>query len=422
MRTILVADDDRNILKPVCKYLSTRDKEFKILAATSGAESIEILKSERIDLVLSDLRMPDGDGIDILAYLSTRSEPIPVILMSGFVDSDAAEALSRFGHLRFLSKPAPLSQIFAAVKDALLTGDEMGSFSGFSLASVLQLVEMEDKTGMVEVRNADGRVGGFVFAKGSLKTALLDDLDGEDAALEMLTWESPQVKVVGAPDTAAWSSELKCNVTGLLMRSVKSKDEKDTPEDQNDPVAGMGFSGFVIDEQVLQEVALATEEARRAEELAAAAKEEVPTASPLKVRPTSQEEDVVVAAYKNEPVERDQSVLYFLAMAGVAVGTLGFLAATENSTPTHGWVTVVAFAMVYLLVLADAFRTGPGYALLGLVFPPYLLAYVPLRVASPALRAAFFATLLTLAVEAFLLPEQSILPSLMEEIRGLTWQ
>ena len=100
MSTILVADDDQNLLNPVCKYISNRDKGLRTLTASSGAESIRILESEQVDLVLSDLRMPGGDGIDILAYLSSRSPPIPVILMSGYVHSEAAKALSRFGHLR----------------------------------------------------------------------------------------------------------------------------------------------------------------------------------------------------------------------------------------------------------------------------------------------------------------------------------
>ena len=225
MNTILVADDDRDLLRPVCKYISKRDKGLRTLAASSGSESIELLESEQVDVVLSDLRMPCGDGIDILAYLSSRVPPIPVILMSGYVQSDAAEALSRFGRLRFLSKPAPLHLVYEAVQQALKDAAELGSFSGFSLAGILQLVEMEGKSCMVVVRGGDRREGYFIFSEGTLQAALCGDLTGPDGALEMLSWTGAEVKVRALPEPAKGEEQGGLNVTGLLMRAVQLHDE-----------------------------------------------------------------------------------------------------------------------------------------------------------------------------------------------------
>ena len=100
---ILVVDDD-----PVLKLILVHEfksKDFKVLAASSGNEAIRLVQQNKIDIILSDIQMPDGDGLELLDAIKKIAPKVPVLLfMSGFSNITPEEAIKR-GAYAILPKP-----------------------------------------------------------------------------------------------------------------------------------------------------------------------------------------------------------------------------------------------------------------------------------------------------------------------------
>jgi DNA-binding NarL/FixJ family response regulator len=101
--TILTIDDEENIRQSIRDYLE--DCDFNVIEAASGPEGLEALSTEKPDLVLLDLRMPEMDGLEVLRIMTESSPNVPVIVISGVgVITDAVAAL-RLGAWDYLIKP-----------------------------------------------------------------------------------------------------------------------------------------------------------------------------------------------------------------------------------------------------------------------------------------------------------------------------
>ncbi|MBN2008056.1 HDOD domain-containing protein [candidate division KSB1 bacterium] len=101
---VLVVDDEVVILKYLTKSLSLAD--ITVFAAKSGAEAIEILKTEAIDIVIADFRMPGMNGLELLAHVKENYANISRILLSGYIEQAAVlKALTSGVALTYFSKP-----------------------------------------------------------------------------------------------------------------------------------------------------------------------------------------------------------------------------------------------------------------------------------------------------------------------------
>lgn len=101
-KCILVVDDDAMNLKRTKVILQ---KHYDMLFAESGQEALEILKKEKIDMVLLDIAMPDMNGIETFEHMKEESINIPVIFLTASGDEDdVLDALS-LGAVNYLKKP-----------------------------------------------------------------------------------------------------------------------------------------------------------------------------------------------------------------------------------------------------------------------------------------------------------------------------
>jgi len=89
-QSILVVDDDRTVLESLCDELGER---YDVSAAHSGAEAVLALKTRRFDAVISDLRMPDMSGVEVLEEVRRRDHDTLRILLTGFLDDEARHAI-----------------------------------------------------------------------------------------------------------------------------------------------------------------------------------------------------------------------------------------------------------------------------------------------------------------------------------------
>jgi signal transduction histidine kinase len=115
---VLLVDDEPRLLSGLRRQLCDR---FDILTAESAAEAIRVLESgEKIGAVLSDMRMPERDGIDLLEEVGERWPDIRRLMLTGNNDLETAiEAVNRGRVFRFMRKPCDTDQLAAALKEAI---------------------------------------------------------------------------------------------------------------------------------------------------------------------------------------------------------------------------------------------------------------------------------------------------------------
>ena len=117
METILIVDDEKNYTLILSAVLE--DEGFETLTANSGGEALRLLDDSDVDLVLTDMKMPQMDGIELLENIRARNPDIPVVMMTahGTVER-AVEAMQKGAH-NFILKPFDNSSLIVYVNRAL---------------------------------------------------------------------------------------------------------------------------------------------------------------------------------------------------------------------------------------------------------------------------------------------------------------
>lgn len=114
---ILVVDDDLGTRGTFSWAL--RRAGFSVAAVGSGREALDLARSERFDLLLLDLQLPDLSGIAVARSLSSESKRTPFMLMSAFLNTQATVEAMKLGALNVLEKPIDIQCLVATVKSAV---------------------------------------------------------------------------------------------------------------------------------------------------------------------------------------------------------------------------------------------------------------------------------------------------------------
>jgi CheY-like chemotaxis protein len=109
---VLVVEDHEDIQEFLCHLI--RSAGHDCLAASSVAEALEHVEKDEVDVVFLDLKLPDGDGLDVA--LHARGRDIPVIAVSGAVSLDA-ETGERYGIRRTVGKPFQVREVLNALQE-----------------------------------------------------------------------------------------------------------------------------------------------------------------------------------------------------------------------------------------------------------------------------------------------------------------
>ena len=114
-RTILVVDDD----KFVCELCALALQEYRVIQAGSCDEALKLYECEHVDLVLSDIMMPGGSGIELLKRVKALDPNTTVVIMTGFVGKDIILKALKEDADDFISKPLNLLQLKASIEKTL---------------------------------------------------------------------------------------------------------------------------------------------------------------------------------------------------------------------------------------------------------------------------------------------------------------
>ena len=116
-QVILIVDDEEGLRKGLSTLLE--DEGYGVLAADNAERALEIMEAEHIDLVLTDMRMPGMDGIELLKRIRERHGNMGVIILTGYSQIETYIEAMNFGAIEYVSKPFKVNELKFIVKRIL---------------------------------------------------------------------------------------------------------------------------------------------------------------------------------------------------------------------------------------------------------------------------------------------------------------
>lgn len=117
MLKLIVVDDERNAAELVVRCLEKSNLNLKTVGIFESApEALEYIKHNTVDIVLTDIKMPEMDGLTFLEILSENYPSVKTVVFSGFDDFNFAKRALSFGVCDYLLKPIVLKELFECLK------------------------------------------------------------------------------------------------------------------------------------------------------------------------------------------------------------------------------------------------------------------------------------------------------------------
>lgn len=116
-KSILIVEDDITFGMMLKTWLSK--KGFEVSSVSNIARAHKHIESQTVDLILSDLRLPDQDGIDLLKWLNKQDKNIPLIIMTGYADIQSAVQAMKLGAQDYIAKPVNPEELLKKITEAL---------------------------------------------------------------------------------------------------------------------------------------------------------------------------------------------------------------------------------------------------------------------------------------------------------------
>jgi CheY-like chemotaxis protein len=119
MKNILIADDNQMILHSLSSFFRVTFKEDTVLMAEDGEKAIELLETNPVALILTDLEMPKVDGYKVIEYAKKNHPSIPLIIMTGSWSLDLEQLIKKTGVMRCIEKPFRFENLADLAVEAL---------------------------------------------------------------------------------------------------------------------------------------------------------------------------------------------------------------------------------------------------------------------------------------------------------------
>src|SRR5919204_1757148 len=123
---VLFVDDEPRVLDALRRLLRQRRDEWEMGFVTSGAEALERLSAEPVDIVISDMRMPGMDGAELLTRVRSEHPSVVRMVLSGHSEQEASMRVLQVAH-QYLSKPCDSRMLTDAIQRASTLRHTLGS-------------------------------------------------------------------------------------------------------------------------------------------------------------------------------------------------------------------------------------------------------------------------------------------------------
>jgi CheY-like chemotaxis protein len=187
-KRVLIVDDEETLTWSMSKSLSKDRDKYSIFIANTGKEALEVLRNHAIDLVITDIRMPDINGLDLLTTVKRQYPGTKVIIMTAYGSPDIQKEANKRGSLYYIEKPFEIADIRKLILDILWKrrGFE-GKVFDLQLTDVIQLNCLCRVTSALMVDRGDQK-GVIYFSDGEIVHAECNGQVGKEALFNILRW------------------------------------------------------------------------------------------------------------------------------------------------------------------------------------------------------------------------------------------
>jgi DNA-binding response OmpR family regulator len=241
---VLVADDDAWILRMVATVLEKRG--YSVETAVDGEDALARALARTPDLLITDVMMPKLDGWSLVRQLRSHAElaMLPVIFLTALSSEDDRIRGFRLGADDYVSKPFRFEELDLRVaktlrrtqqtvqdtRDQLASSGLRGDLAQVGLSSLLVLIEMERKTGLLQLRMSGSESAQVLVREGKVVHARMDGADHPvDAACiyYLLTWAAGEFEFLSC--VVEGVDRVNVSTTHLLMEGARLIDEARDP-------------------------------------------------------------------------------------------------------------------------------------------------------------------------------------------------
>lgn len=223
---VLVVDDEVNLRFAIERGL--RKAGHHADSASTVRQAIDRLRTQPYDIVITDLRMPGGDGIELVQYLGSYSPSTKVLIISGYITEAVRLEYGKQPTIRLLEKPVELSTLIALVEDLGPRRGFYGNSIEVELFDYVQMVALSGRDKMVKIATPISE-GLIWFEHGDIVHATFQQWRGELAFYKMLAvGRGTFTEMLYQPPS---KRTIMGSSTGLLMEAARQMDEGILGED-----------------------------------------------------------------------------------------------------------------------------------------------------------------------------------------------
>ncbi|MDX2447893.1 MAG: response regulator [Desulfobacterales bacterium] len=194
MKRILIAEDDRVLRKRIVKAILRIGSAVTVQEAADTKEAIDYLGKQSVDLVITDIRMPKGSGLMVLAYLNAFLPDVPCFVITAYGTSRLKDKMPP-DLLRFYDKPFEVGDFAVAVIAATSRQRGAAPCLGIQLPNFINLAAADGVTATITVTHAEHGSCKLFLKEGELIDALSGFERGEAVAVAALAWEKPEYSI-----------------------------------------------------------------------------------------------------------------------------------------------------------------------------------------------------------------------------------
>ena len=116
---LLIVDDESTMRKGIAEFMNWNSIDCEVSGtASDGLEAIAFLKNHEVDIVITDIKMPEADGLAVAKYVYENCPEKKVIILTGYADFEYAKTAIRYNVSAFILKPTNKKELFEAVQAA----------------------------------------------------------------------------------------------------------------------------------------------------------------------------------------------------------------------------------------------------------------------------------------------------------------
>lgn len=225
---ILIVDDDVKLLGSLKTGLQ-KFGQFDIQTAVHGIQALAILKTSKAVILVTDLQMPRMDGVELLATVTRDYPNMLCIVTTSLRDHALRKKFQGDSLFCYINKPFNHIRLHGEIIKMLDCRDEINFRPGIYIAAMLPLINMMQKSCVVEATAGIDRKGTIIFENGVISDVRTDEQIGALALQEMLTWGPARYWINPLPED--YAHDPNSALTAMMMQGTEVIPQEGQDED-----------------------------------------------------------------------------------------------------------------------------------------------------------------------------------------------